>query len=403
MSLEENLERGIAAAKAGNKREARRLLKAVVKADENQLEAWLWLSRIVDSLEEREICLENVLTLDPANAFAQKELARVRVAREAFFQPAYQVDEAEAPAEPSFEPVEAAPETVEADERLFDNEWLCPYCLALTEPKDKQCPSCRQPFVFKRRIREERTVWLWRSIFLQLTVAFFTVAIGAGVFTLIVKLNGVPNPIPYLPAYLGLPVNRPASLTEFVLMLFPRWVFWGLIAFSGYSFLLMVLLYLRVTYGNVLYLISGIVLLVLGIFSAILYYSSILVVVVAIVAILLGAAQLWLSYNLWDDFTIEQGRIRLRLDRDAKTGDTFFMSARKYIKLKMWGMALIHAQQAAYLAPKNVNCHATLALAFMRVNRYKLAQRVLKNIESFAPDSHELWELRQELNKLQNN
>jgi hypothetical protein len=153
----------------------------------------------------------------------------------------------------------------------FDNEWLCPYCLALTRLKDKDSPTCRKPLIVRKRVKEDRTVWLWRTIFLQATVAFFTLAVGFGAFALIVKLNGVSSPVPFLSAYFGLPVTQPDNLTDYVLTLFPRWVFWGLIAFSFYSAVLMVLLYLRVPYGNAMYLISGCILLVFGLFVVVFF------------------------------------------------------------------------------------------------------------------------------------
>jgi len=36
----------------------------VVEADEGVVQAWYWLSRVVEAPHERRICLENVLALD---------------------------------------------------------------------------------------------------------------------------------------------------------------------------------------------------------------------------------------------------------------------------------------------------------------------------------------------------
>src|SRR5512136_3484989 len=74
---------GIAAARAGKRAEARELLLRVVDADENNVRAWLWLSDVVTTLEDREVCLQNVLALDPVNEAAQRGLAEVRAAIEA--------------------------------------------------------------------------------------------------------------------------------------------------------------------------------------------------------------------------------------------------------------------------------------------------------------------------------
>ena len=401
MDLAKKLNQGIEAAEAGDKKRARQLLKEVVKTDETQVEAWLWLSQIVDSLEEREVCLENILTLEPDNPFAREELAQVKAEQEEFFAPVYLSEEEDTSAQ-VVEPAETlvGDPVAEADE--FDNPWLCPYCLALTKPTDKKCPACAKPLIIRKRVTEERTVWLWRTIFLQLTVGFFSLAAGAGLFTLIVKLNGVFSPIPFLPAYVGLPTDQPDHLTEFVLALFPRWVFWGVITFGVYSFVLMVLLYMRIPYGNVLYLISGCVLLVMGLFTAVFYYSSLIAVVVGVVLFILGAVQILLSYSLWNDFLFEEGRLHLTLDRGVKTSANFFMSGRKYIKLKMWGLAVIHLRQATFMASKNVTYHAFLAMAYMRVKHYGLAERIIAKINTFAPNTPEVWQLQKELDVRRN-
>ncbi len=63
--------------KAGHKEEARAILMEVVDKDEHNEQAWLWLSAMVDSLEEQQICLENVLSINPANERARKGLDTV--------------------------------------------------------------------------------------------------------------------------------------------------------------------------------------------------------------------------------------------------------------------------------------------------------------------------------------
>lgn len=72
--LGQMLERGIAAAKAGDRKMARELLTRVVERDERNVTAWLWLSGVVDGADDRQVCLENVLTLDPGNQAARRGL-----------------------------------------------------------------------------------------------------------------------------------------------------------------------------------------------------------------------------------------------------------------------------------------------------------------------------------------
>jgi tetratricopeptide (TPR) repeat protein len=68
------LKQGIAAARAGRTDEARQKLMRVIELDEQNEQAWLWLSGVVESNADRRLCLENVLTLNPANTAAQKGL-----------------------------------------------------------------------------------------------------------------------------------------------------------------------------------------------------------------------------------------------------------------------------------------------------------------------------------------
>jgi len=67
MSSSEVLQRAIQAARAGQKAEARDLLLELVEVDPHNEIAWMWLSGLVDTLEDRIIACENVLTINPAN------------------------------------------------------------------------------------------------------------------------------------------------------------------------------------------------------------------------------------------------------------------------------------------------------------------------------------------------
>ena len=77
--IEASLKAGITAAKAGRWEQARELLLQVVEVDEQNEQAWLWLSGVVPGDEDRRVCLENVLTINPDNELAQKGLARLGV------------------------------------------------------------------------------------------------------------------------------------------------------------------------------------------------------------------------------------------------------------------------------------------------------------------------------------
>ncbi len=108
----ELLRHGIAAAKAGRKQEARQLLFQVTELDEQNEQAWLWLSGVVESLEDRRVCLENVLAINPHNTHAQAGLHWL---------------DGQSPS--------PAPQD------------CCPRCKAVVPPSKATCPHCGQVLV----------------------------------------------------------------------------------------------------------------------------------------------------------------------------------------------------------------------------------------------------------------
>lgn len=65
---------GVDAYRAGNKAEARTLLERAIELDGYNETAWLWLSAVVDTPEEQQTCLENVLVINPVNERARQGL-----------------------------------------------------------------------------------------------------------------------------------------------------------------------------------------------------------------------------------------------------------------------------------------------------------------------------------------
>ena len=68
---------GIAAFQAGKTLEARTLLLKAVELDQRNEQAWLWLSGLVESEEEKRTCLENVLIINPNNERAKSGLQKM--------------------------------------------------------------------------------------------------------------------------------------------------------------------------------------------------------------------------------------------------------------------------------------------------------------------------------------
>ncbi len=68
---------GVAAIRAGDKAAGREKLMQVVEADQLHENAWLWLSGAVETDEDRIVCLENVLTINPRHEKARQALIKL--------------------------------------------------------------------------------------------------------------------------------------------------------------------------------------------------------------------------------------------------------------------------------------------------------------------------------------
>jgi len=58
--------------------EARNLLRELIRDHNDFEDAWLWMSVVVDTLDQSEICLDNVLRVNPENIQAAGALYRLR-------------------------------------------------------------------------------------------------------------------------------------------------------------------------------------------------------------------------------------------------------------------------------------------------------------------------------------
>ncbi len=73
-NVEAMVRAGIEAYRAGKKSEARKLLEKAIELDDYNEQAWMWLSAVVETEEEKRTCLENVVVINPDNAEAKRGL-----------------------------------------------------------------------------------------------------------------------------------------------------------------------------------------------------------------------------------------------------------------------------------------------------------------------------------------
>ncbi|HEU5102751.1 MAG TPA: zinc ribbon domain-containing protein, partial [Roseiflexaceae bacterium] len=189
------LDQGISAAITGRREEARALLAQVVEADDQNEQAWLWLSGLVDDPEDIRTCLENVLHLNPDNAKAQQGMAWLEQRHGLGRSPA-----AVASSAPALVPATGAPNQVAethaaapvekpdpspalAAAELPRVDDPCPYCGVAVTPEAKRCSSCGKALMEMAEGHEKRskaltvlgTLWGIGGVFSLLGVALMVV------------------------------------------------------------------------------------------------------------------------------------------------------------------------------------------------------------------------------------
>lgn len=376
---------GIAAAKTGQRERARGMLLRVVEHDEENVTAWLWLSGLVDDLEERQICLENVLTLEPDNALARKGLARLQEMREA----ALPAEMAEDP--PSEDPQPAPVRPYDA----FDDEYLCPYCTAETEPKDRRCRECGNKLWISFRKREKRSTAMWITLALQAYNTLQAMVLPVLMGILLFGANS-----PFMAEIVGFYADQLGAQAADVQLWVRVGFFLSLLPFL-FSLSVLIGLYLRwkpVFYLLLVNAILGLLFVVLGVVGSVLSADLVSgvfggVYVGAAIAVLVAFGRLYLAFQLEEDFPLERRRILFRLDPDVTSAPMILARGHEYTKRKMWGMAALHMRRAVGMTPQRMDGRLALALTYMKLNRHDEAAQALERARRIAPDDPQIDEL----------
>ncbi|GJM40318.1 MAG: hypothetical protein DHS20C20_06000 [Ardenticatenaceae bacterium] len=168
-SVQAWLKAGITAVKNGDRVQGRELLEKVLAADERNENAWLWMSGAVKTAGERQICLENVLAINPENKLALKGLAKLGKA------PPAEAESGEVQiVRREYEPVSTAAALLYPESQVktwawrdptavkqqgsapdyqakesYDDIWtkdtpMCAYCAQALTPEDERCPNCKK-------------------------------------------------------------------------------------------------------------------------------------------------------------------------------------------------------------------------------------------------------------------
>jgi Tol biopolymer transport system component len=178
--LEQLLNDGIAAAKAGNKAEARRLIEEVLAKNDRLERAWMALAGLVDTARERRICLENVLEINPNNDRARQALGQL---------------DAATPAAPATRSVSSPPPTSAPSTPSRPAAEVSPRRAQQRVSAPKAPPGVQATSGAKEAWRSQRTQQGFKLSIPFITVAVLgLLAIGLGVTLLVSSGNQTPTP-----------------------------------------------------------------------------------------------------------------------------------------------------------------------------------------------------------------
>ncbi|MBN1260962.1 MAG: tetratricopeptide repeat protein [Anaerolineae bacterium] len=370
--VENLLLEGIAAVEIGQHEKAQAALLAALERDENNATAWWWMSRVAESAEDCEICLENVLTLAPDHAAAQSALEALRTAQASSASPDVDSD------------VGVAVKEDEAWSR-YQNPYLCPYCGADTSPDDRRCAQCRKSLWIKIRRREKRSTLLWVVMGFQA----LNVIGGAAAFFVILAIVGfslgISDFTQLLPLYFGGQSQLPPEIAALVVQIIPPWAAWLSILPFLFSLALLVALYLRWAPVYYLLLVNAGINLLISVLSLFLIDSA-AALIGGVIGILASLGVFVLVLNLQDDFIHDKKRLLLQIDRDAADGTDYLARGRLYASHGMWTAAAIHLRYAAAMMPEKPAGHIALAEACLELGDRTLAERALENAKRLVPD-----------------
>lgn len=375
------LVQGISAAKAGKREEARLLLAKVVSKDSGNERAWLWLSGVVDSDENRRLCLENVLALNPDNRLAKKGLERLVRSRSTqgseeqvvadtllYYGSANENSGSEATGPVAeIRPFDASDAGAVEDVWSTDEE-ICAFCACVVDGEAKQCVQCGRALL-RKEYRYSASValhffWVvlvglsviltFQSLF-QLRVTGekgMALTYGAIAVLLLVLVVGI---------YLRLFIAHIVSVFVIILVV----VLSVLSFFQPFE---------PVGLGS-----GGVDPSIVGVASDFMGRLSLFLKIVQ-----MTVAALALFYALFR-VSPEFDRVSVRLIAASRKGlhtaVDFHMIARRLAGEGMWASAILHWQRAAAIEPGSIIYQRSLAKAYLRLGFYERGYGILEHAQ----------------------
>jgi tetratricopeptide (TPR) repeat protein len=403
---------GIAAANAGKTTVARDLLLRALDADSENEQAWLWLSSVVQTKAERQICLENVLVLNPENNPARKGLRKLGLGHST-----EDLGNNDAVFRRELEPVSLAAAVLYPERQIKEWQWhddvqltrsaepgfathsgysdvwetdldLCAYCAREINDDDTQCPNCGRKLVdsgyLYQRPAAELTIY-WVLILGVAQLYFVRILLDLGVY--------------------GSPFAASWHAILFVALVF---LVIGVFLRRFWAYLVSIVTLLLVLSGMVFGYLTGtgledVVSTVLGgDFWGSLATSPVLVlaspilrfiVPMQLIAVLL--ALLYGIIKIGPEFERVHSRRVAGVDKGLDGASHYYATGKEYAEQDMWASAVLHWRRSVVLEPARPFYQRVLGEAYARLGFYERSLDVLGSAQQLATNETMKGEIEQ--------
>jgi tetratricopeptide (TPR) repeat protein len=357
---------GITAVQSGNYTQAETSLLRVLEEDDQNEQAWLWLSEAVQPLEEKRIALENVLTLNPENPLAQQRLNLInqRIA-------------------------DAAHPPKEWDDIWSKNVQICGYCAQQLTAEQNRCPACKRNLIDKYYRYAKPSTNLTAYWVLLLGVAQSFILLGA--FNLLVSKN----------AFLGL-LNM-VWVGVFILLAI------GVYFRQNWVFITSLVLMVSLLFWNLITLLVPPNLAELGLENLDPAFSGFLMplsnnVMMALRIFQLAAVGFGLLFGIFrtaPDFDRVHVRQAAVLTRGLRHASEYHMAARRLSEVGLWATAVLDWQKACGLDPGRVTYKRELGNAYGQLGFYERSLHTLQQAYDLSSHSEQQDEITHLINTIQ--
>jgi tetratricopeptide (TPR) repeat protein len=423
------IKQGISAIQAGNAIKGVENLAKAVEADENQLEAWWWLGQVSDSPEDKIVCYENVIALDPEHSGAQlalkalKHIEETAVMDEHNLPPDVPLIETQK-VESTGDEASTSSELLKPSERvtfndILDSELLCLFCASPTEASNEKCPQChRRLYKYQRPTAQPKPqyriitalecgIFFGGILVVLLMLGYLNMFVSTDHNTAILQAyiapnNGVLSPNMDIAFSIISPTAFYSALVSallsvpIIVCILSRWqpLFYSAIGLSTIRILICILTVIHIINGIPASLsippttASG------DLFVKQTRYS---LIGAAVVVGLLSSAALFQLISTHTLFHREKVRRLLTLDRDVSgSSKGLRQRARVYAKEKAWALAALHARESLFYDIE-IEGYTLLATAYYHLGWQDKVTETLEDALAVSPNNTQIIQLREVL------